>query len=192
MFNRLTTGRDTVQSDESLLQACRDGDESAWEALVERYQRLVFSVPRRAGLSPEAAADVFQAVFATLVEHIDRIEQPERLSAWLVTTARRESWRVNRKEQSSQAASSDDDELERQTDRYLLPDEVLVRLELQHEVRAALDRLDKRCRDLLLLLYYRPEPAPYTEIAATLQTPEGSIGPTRARCLQKMRRLLPS
>lgn len=177
-----------MQSDESLLMACRQGDEHAWETLVERYQRLVFSIPRRAGLSTQAAADVFQTVFATLIEQIERIEQPERLGAWLVTTARRETWRVSRKERAADHADSD--ELLFLSDEQLLPDEVLQRLEAQHEVRAAINLLDQRCRTLIILLFYRPEPAPYDEIAAILQTTEGSIGPTRARCLQKLRRLL--
>lgn len=178
-----------MQSDESLLMACRQGDESAWEALVERYQRLVFSIPLRAGLSSQAAADVFQTVFATLIEQIERIEQPERLGAWLVTTARRETWRVSRKERVADHATIDD-ELLFLSDEQLLPDEVLLRLESQHEVRAAVNLLDQRCRTLIMLLFYRPEPAPYDEIAAILQTTEGGIGPTRARCLQKLRRLL--
>lgn len=178
-----------MQSDESLLIACRQGDEHAWESLVERYQRLVFSIPRSAGLSSEAAADVFQAVFATLIEQLERIEQPERLRAWLVTTARRETWRVCRKERVVDHTDLDD-QLIFLSDDQLLPDEVLLRLESQHEVRAAVNLLDQRCRTLIMLLFYRVDPAPYDEIAAILQTTEGSIGPTRARCLQKLRRLL--
>ncbi len=85
-------------SDESLLLACRSGDAMAWETLLRRYQRLVYSVPRRAGLGNDLAADVFQQVFAKLVEQVERIEQPARIGAWLVTTARRESWRVSRQE----------------------------------------------------------------------------------------------
>ena len=80
-----------AQSDEELLRACRRGDEAAWEALVRRYQRLVYAVPRRAGLDEDAAADVFQDVFATLLENVGAIEQPSRLHAWLVTTARRKT-----------------------------------------------------------------------------------------------------
>jgi RNA polymerase sigma factor (sigma-70 family) len=73
------------------LQACRRGDEAAWEALVERYQRLIYTIPRRAGLDKDQAAEVFQEVFTTLFEKLETIEQPERLQAWLVTTARRKA-----------------------------------------------------------------------------------------------------
>jgi RNA polymerase sigma factor (sigma-70 family) len=183
----------TGPSDETLVLACRRGDAAAWEALVARYQRLVYTVPRRAGLSDDLAADVFQHVFATLVEQLDRIEQPGRLAAWLVTTARRETWRVGRRESAAGRLTRGEDVTEEAReipDTQPLPDELLLRLEEQHLVRQAVEALDERCRTLLLLLFYQPEPPPYAEIATALGTSEGSIGPTRARCLQKLRRML--
>ena len=180
-------------SDAALVLACRRCDTAAWETLIGRYQRLIYSIPIRSGLSADLAADVFQHVFATLVEKLDRIEQPDRIGAWLVTTARRETWRLSRRENASQLPAGDeheDDEAAALPDNAPLPDEVLLRLETQHTVRTAVASLDERCRTLLTLLFYRPEPPPYVEIAATLGTSEGSIGPTRARCLQKLKRLL--
>lgn len=177
-------------SDEQLLAGCRRGDEGAWEALVRRYQRLVYAVPRRAGLDEDAAAEIFQDVFATLLENIESIEQPSRLHAWLVTTAKRKTWRaVGRAKAARQFAVGDEageGEMYGVPDESLLPDEVLARLEEQHLVRAALAELEERCRTLIELLFYRPEPPPYSEIAAALGTSEGSIGPTRARCLKKL------
>jgi RNA polymerase sigma factor (sigma-70 family) len=178
-----------AQSDEELLRACRRGDETAWESLVRRYQRLVYAVPRRAGLDEDAAADVFQDVFATLLENVESIERPSRLHAWLVTTARRKTWlaiKRSRRTQSLDAAEGEDDEVSNIRDEGLLPDEVLGRLEEQHLVRAALSGLDERCRRLLTMLFCRAETPPYSEIAASLGTTEGSIGPTRARCLKKL------
>jgi RNA polymerase sigma factor (sigma-70 family) len=182
-------------TDTALILGCRRGDEAAWEALVQRYQRLVYTVPRRAGLNEEVAAEVFQAVFTKLVEQIERIQQPERISAWLVTTARREAWRVSRRERAYQPAMPNDDDSGRDAfaglaDSALLPDEVVQRIEEQRQIRTSLDALDERCRTLLTLLYYEERPPPYTEIALRLKMPEGSIGPTRARCLKKLRRLL--
>lgn len=182
-------------SDEKLVLACRRGEAAAWEALVLRYQRLIYAIPRRACLSEDQAADVFQTVFARLVEHLDRIEQPSQVKAWLVTTARRETWRVARRERPAQPLDADDD-AENQAGHLQLPDgaplpeQVVLRLEEQHSVRAALNALDERCRKLLTLLFYCHEPSAYAEIAAALDMPEGSIGPTRARCLQKLRNLL--
>src|SRR5215207_7363291 len=94
-------------SDEALLLACRNGDATAWESLVERYQRLVYSIARHAGLDQEQAADVFQRVFVQLVEHLGRIEQPALLGAWLMTTARHEAWRFSRRERMAHVFSLD-------------------------------------------------------------------------------------
>jgi RNA polymerase sigma factor (sigma-70 family) len=184
-----------AHSDEALLLACRRGEESAWEALVKRYQRLIFAIPRRAGLGEDLAAEVFQDVFTTLVENIDTIEQPSRLQAWLVTTAKRKTWRlIGREGATGRLVRGDDEEgaalLEAVPDQTLLPDAALIQLEEQHVVRTALDDLDERCRQLLTMLFYVPEPLPYSEIAAQLGTSEGSIGPTRARCLQKLLKIL--
>jgi RNA polymerase sigma factor (sigma-70 family) len=181
-------------TDRELLMACREGSESSWEALVNRYQRLIYAIPRRAGLNEDQAGEVFQEVFTTLLQKLNDITDPDRLHAWLVTTARRKTWRLLSKERLLHPRNADDDERDEEmaavVDTAPLPDETLLRLEEQHRIRAALQALDERCRKLLTLLYYRSEPPSYAEIAEAFGTPEGSIGPTRARCLKKMLRLL--
>ena len=183
-------------TDKQLVLACRRDDEAAWEALVRRYQRLIYAIPQRAGLNDDQAAEVFQDVFTTLLEKLDGIEQPERIHAWLVTTARRKTWRVITHERQLVRAMpagdevAIDDSLLHLPDNAPLPDEILLRLEEEHRVRAALFAMDERCRRLLQLLYYDREQPSYAEIAAKLGVPEGSIGPTRARCLKKLTRLL--
>ncbi|HYH84340.1 MAG TPA: sigma-70 family RNA polymerase sigma factor [Pyrinomonadaceae bacterium] len=179
-----------TQTDEQLLASCRRGEEGAWEALVHRYQRLVYAVPRRAGLDEDAASEIFQEVFTALLESIESIEQPSRLQAWLVTTAKRKTWRaIGRAKAMRHFATDENDEQSEMydlADERVLPDEALAKLEEQHTVRAALGEMDERCRKLLQMLFYRAEPPPYSEIAAALGTSEGSIGPTRARCLKKL------
>jgi RNA polymerase sigma factor (sigma-70 family) len=179
-------------SDEALVLACRRGDAGAWEALIQRYQRLIYAIPRRSGLNDDQVADVFQHVFAMLLENLDSIQQPARVGAWLATTARRESWRLGRHEAGATTSVDNEDDLDAGAlpDTTLLPDELMLRLEMQHQVRVAIAALDERCRRLLTLLFYRSEPPAYAEIAIALGLPEGSIGPTRARCLKKLRRLL--
>lgn len=182
------------QSDGELLLACRNGNEAAWETLIHRYQRLIYAIPRRAGLDEEQAADVFQEVFKTFFEKLNDIEQPDRLQAWLVTIARRKTLRLASRENRLRRSFDDQEEsaaeLNNITDDALLPDEALLHLEEQHGVRTALHALDERCRKLLTLLFYSEEPPSYADIAAATGTSEGSIGPTRARCLKKMLHLL--
>jgi RNA polymerase sigma factor (sigma-70 family) len=178
-------------SDEALLTACRRGDASAWEILSGRYRGLIYNVGRQVGLDREQAADVCQNVFAILARKLDRIEQPAQIGAWLVTTARHESWKLRQRERrSGMTVSYDEDEANAPTADAFLPDERLLRLEEQHTVRTGVGSLDERCRTLLTLLFYRRDPAPYAEVAATLGVPEGSIGPLRGRCLRKLRRIL--
>jgi RNA polymerase sigma factor (sigma-70 family) len=184
--------------DAELIARCRKGHEAAWSTLVRRYQRLIFTVPRRAGLSEEHAADVFQTCFEKLYRHIDRIDDAERVRAWLVTTARRETLRLL--EQSRRvvdlAPSGGDgdgdagDPLDRFADPHPLPEALLADLQEHDRVRRAMERLDPRARQLLELLFLQDEAVPYAEIAARLGIAEGSIGPLRARALGKVRELL--
>ena len=179
------------RTDKELLIACRNGDELSWEVLVDRYQRLIYTIPRRAGLNQDQASEVFQDVFLTLLEKIDDINDPDRLHAWLVTAARRKTWRLLAKERSLKGVDEEDEDGQALiVDSNPLPDEALLRLEEQHRVRTAVAELDDRCQRLLTMLYYETEPPSYAEIAEAFGTSEGSIGPTRARCLKKLLRLL--
>jgi len=183
------------QTDEQLLELCKAGDDLAWQTLVGRYQRLVYTVPRRAGLDEDQSAEVFQEVFTTFFEKIQYIEQPDRLHAWFVTTARRKTWRVIQKRKnlvSLQSSDEDDDgfDFEQIEDEKVLPLEEIQKLQEQQRVRNAVEDLDEKCRELIKMLFYVDESPSYTEIAERLGRPEGSIGPTRARCLKKLVQLL--
>jgi RNA polymerase sigma factor (sigma-70 family) len=185
----------TPASDAELLGACRRGEAQAWQRLVQRFERLIYTVPRRAGLGADEAADVFQTVFMRLHEHLDSLAQPDRVQAWLVTTARRETLRLLQQRQRMQplaSASVADDDDERcgefeAVDPEPLPEVLLDELQRRHLARQAFMALAEPCHTLLELLYYRDEPLPYAAIGAQLGMPVGSIGPTRARCLAKLR-----
>ncbi len=169
---------------------------------MQRYQRLVYAVACRAGLDEHSAADVFQTVFSRLVQALPSIAQPERLQAWIVTTAKRETWlQLNRARRTVSLTTLPDGHDGDETDPAVadiadaspLAEEVLDELQQLHQLRLALDRLDTRCRGLLTLLFAdEGERLPYKEIAVRLDVPPGSIGPTRARCLGKLRALLES
>lgn len=177
-------------TDAELVRACIDGDQQAWEQLVQRYQRLVYSIPRRSGLDQDAAAEVFQRVFTSLVEHLDGLERPERVSAWLVTAAKRESWRAARRPAASRAALAPEEHAADVPDSEVLAEDELVRLEEHATLRRAIDCLEDRCRELVYLMFYADEPLSYGEVAERLGIAEGSIGPIRGRCLERLRRLM--
>ncbi len=181
------------RDDAELVRACRGGDETAWNELVDRYQRLIITIPRRAGLSEEQASDIFQEVFMTLFEKIDDIEQPERIRSWMVTTAKFKTWGVVRGEKglfSSQTEEEMEFEMESLTDSSPLADEMLVAVEQQHLIRTALKKLEERCRTILSMIYLRDTAASYVEVANAIGVGETSISPMRSRCLQKLAKIL--
>jgi RNA polymerase sigma factor (sigma-70 family) len=167
-----------------LIEGADDGDQAAWEEIVDRFSGLVWATARAHRLSASEAADVAQTTWLRLVENLDRIQDPDRLGAWLATTARRECLRLIRLG-SREQPTADDWVLDRPTDEHL--DSRLLARERESALRAALSRLDDRCQALVRMLA-APEPPSYEEIGAALGMPVGAIGPTRARCLQKLRR----
>lgn len=182
------------RTDEELVKACREGDESAWEAITYRYQNLLFSIPRRAGLGKDLAADVLQEVFTTLYVKIDQLEKPEFLKAWLITTTRHKTIHLITRETKGRPRSISDDENDPAfdiVDKAPLADEMLIRFEREDQIEKAFTEIDDRCRRLLMMLYLESDKVPYSEIAEKLDIPLGSIGPTRARCLQKLLKLIP-
>ncbi len=179
----------------SLVKAAAGGEATAWEALVESFSGLVWSIARGYRLSSADAADVFQTVWLRLAEHLGRIENPDHVGAWLATTARRESLRVARS--GARTVPMDETALidlaqadEASPEQAVLQAEQ-ARLDAQRARRMwrALGELSSRCQQLLRVLIATPPPT-YAEVAAALDLPVGSIGPTRARCLQQLRRRL--
>lgn len=173
----------------ALVQRVRAGDERAWDALVDAYVGLVWSITRAHRLSAGDAADVSQTTWLRLVENLDRLDDPSRVGAWLATTARRECLRILRLS-GRQVLVEDEADLERGGDHQAVPvDALLLQAEEAEAVRAAFVRLPERCQELLALLMADPPPS-YADVSAALQLPIGSIGPTRGRCLEKLRLLM--
>jgi RNA polymerase sigma factor (sigma-70 family) len=165
------------------VRAAAAGDQAAWEAIVASYQGLVWATARAHRLSHADAADVAQTTWLRLVEHLDRIHDPERLGAWLATTARHECLRFIRL-RGRELASDDADTFESPSDEG--PELALLVGERDSALWRAFARLSERCRALLRLLVSQEEPR-YEEIGAALGMPIGAIGPTRMRCLEKLR-----
>jgi RNA polymerase sigma factor (sigma-70 family) len=171
-------------SSPELLARAAGGDQAAWDAIVDRFSGLVWATARAHRLSRDDAADVAQTTWLRLVEHLDRIRDPERLGAWLATTARHESLRVIRRGGREQPTD--------EPDLFEAPDDDTVdKLLLEQERDGALWRafasLSDRCKTLLRILL-ADEPPSYEEVAAALGMPVGAIGPTRMRCLDRLRR----
>ncbi|MDX1617071.1 MAG: sigma-70 family RNA polymerase sigma factor [Candidatus Promineifilaceae bacterium] len=178
-------------SDTDLIEACRDGDELAWDALVARYERLVYTVPARYGLSPGEVDDVFQSVWLALLKNLDRLRQPERVAAWLVTTARRECWERRRGADYDRRISLPvETMMANEPGKSDDPEETVSRYQRHELLHRAMRRLDPRCQELLALLYYEQSAPAYADIAELMDMPIGSIGPVRARCLKKLQRIL--
>jgi len=176
------------------VRACLDGDRGAWEALVRRYGRLVYGIATRSGLSSDEAEDVHQIVFVQVYRGLGLLDHPAAIRSWVATIARREAWRAARdRRRALDPQARDVDPGDAATILHAGPraaDDPLERVERAFLVERGLERLDDRCRRLLHMLFYE-EPAPsYEETAERLDVPLGSVGPTRARCLDKLRRLL--
>jgi RNA polymerase sigma factor (sigma-70 family) len=184
---------DAAQHDAELIRRCRANDQTAWDELVERYQRLIFAIPRRAGLTEEQSADIFQDVFLTLFEKIDEIAQPDRIRSWMVTTAKFKTWAVVRGSKgfySPETEEEMDAEMASIADASPLADEMLIELEEQHLIRTALKELEERCQQILSMIYLRDPAASYAEVAIYIGVGETSISPLRTRCLKKLGKIL--
>ena len=176
-------------SDRTLIRACRKGDARSWERLLDKYERLVFSIPLRYGLSREDAADVSQLVFTILLQSIETLPDDSRLAPWLSTVTRRHTWRIMERNRRESTGSEED----------ISNNAVLVgkdttdtveHWELTEWLHHGLSLVNERCRELLMALYFQPEQPSYVEISGSLGMPVGSIGPTRARCLKDLKNAL--
>src|SRR6266516_1002500 len=170
-----------------LVMRARNGDQWAWDAIVERYAPLVWSICRRYRLAGADTDDAGQAVWLQLVDQIDRIRDPAALPGWLATTTRRECGRIVRAAHRAQPPGYVLDADKIPDERTGTADDELLVAEQHAALRAALSHLPPSCQRLISLLTEDPPP-PYTEISARLGIPVGSIGPSRSRCLDKLRR----
>jgi RNA polymerase sigma factor (sigma-70 family) len=173
----------------ALVARAADGDQSAWDEIVERYAPLVWSICTRYRLSSHDSEDIGQTVWLLLVEQLGRLREPAALPGWLATTTQRECLRVLRGALKHEHAwTTLDDDPEQYPDVTLSgAEEEIIASERRVALRLAFDELSPDCQRLMAMLVSDP-PSSYAQISAALQIKVGSIGPSRARCLQRMRR----
>lgn len=184
--------RNGVVSDQALILHCRQGNAGAWDQLLNKYEDLVYSIPLRYGLSRDDAADIAQITFTILIQSLDGLSEDSRLGPWLVTVARRHTWRLlerNRRERTDEHLDGTD--IARSAVLLGKSDaDTIEHWELSEWLAAGLSKIGEHCRELLRALYFEPEQSSYAEVAERLGRPVGSIGPTRARCLSRLRQVL--
>jgi RNA polymerase sigma factor (sigma-70 family) len=185
---------ETTTSDDDLVAACLQGEQAAWDVLVDRYAALIYSIPIRYGFGQSDAADVFQSVCVTLLEKLATVREPRGLAAWIITTTSRRCIALRRRQRNEQSRAAADAVLTTEAeplDPELLPEDELLALERQHLVRTAVSQLPANCRRLVEALFSdAADPLSYQQLADSLGVPMNSLGPTRARCLARLRRLL--
>jgi len=171
----------------ALVERAAESDQDAWDEIVERYAPLVWSICGRYRLSNHDREDVGQNVWLLLVEQLGKLREPAALPGWLATTTARECLRVVTASRKSQRLGTQIDEAAQLKDDTVVIDEEMLMAERNAVLRAAFAELPPRCQRLLGMLLSDP-PHSYAEISAALDIPVGSIGPQRARCLERLRR----
>lgn len=181
--------RQGPRSDRELVASCLSGDEQAWSELIDRYNRLIFSIPLKQGLSRDEAADIFQAVCLDLVAELPRVRDPQALPAWLIQTTLHKvsKWRRRNDRYVSdegihaeQAPAPDAD----------MPDALIREVQQAQALRDAVAGLSDRCQRMVQMLFFETPARPYKDVASQLGVATGSIGFLRNRCLDRLRSAL--
>jgi RNA polymerase sigma factor (sigma-70 family) len=175
-------------SDTRLVRECIAGSEEAWSALIDKYKRLIYSIPFKYGLSPDQSADIFQAVCLELLSELPKLRDPQALPKWIMQVTAHKCLRQKRHDQRMETG----DDAEEAFDSVVPPaaESVLRDLQEEHSLRDAIAGMPPRCRQLVEMLFFEEPSRPYKEIAESLGIATGSIGFIRQRCLDRLRKRL--
>ena len=175
-------------NDTRLVRQCLSGSEEAWSLLIEKYKALIYSIPVKYGLPPQEAADVFQATCVELLARLPELREPRALPKWLIQVAHHECYRWKRQSQRLISRDFQRDLPEPQTPAIA---EALVQQTHEEQMlREAMTTLSPKCRRLIELLFFETPSRPYSEVASELGLAVGSIGFTRQKCIDRLRRRL--
>lgn len=177
-------------SDVELVKKCLEGEEEAWSELIDKYKALIYSVPVKYGLQPQEAADVFQGTCIELLTRLKEIREPKALPKWLIQVAHHRCYHLKRQQRR---LLSHDSEVELpEPEAPAIADSFLRQTEEEQMLREAITALAPRCRKLVEMLFFEVPARPYAEVASELQLAVGSIGLTRQKCMEKLRKHLDS
>jgi len=189
------TVTDTVKaprntSDVELIRRCLDGQEAAWNELIDKYKALIYSVPVKYGLQPQEAADVFQGTCIELLTRLKELREPRALPKWLIQVAHHRCYHLRRQEKRFVSRDSEVDLPD--TEVPAIADSLLRQTEEEQMLREAMAKLEPRCRKLIEMLFFEIPARPYAEVASELNLATGSIGLTRQKCMERLRKQLDS
>lgn len=176
------------RDDARLVKECLTGHEEAWSALVEKYKALIYSIPVKYGLPPHEAAEVFQRTCVELLTRLPELREPKALPKWLMQVAHHQCYRWKREQQ--RLVSRDADATLPEPATPAMAENLVQQTQEEQMLREAMVRLTPQCRRLVELLFLETPPRPYAEVAAELGLAPGSIGFTRQKCIDRLRRYL--
>lgn len=174
--------------DTRLVKECLAGSEEAWSQLIDKYKALIYSIPVKYGLPPQEAADVYQSTCMELLERLPMLREPRALPKWLMQVAHHQCYRLKRQQQRLVSRDAEPDLPDPETPA--IAESLVQQTQEEQLLREAMANLTLQCRRLVELLFFEIPPRPYTEVAAELGLALGSIGFTRQKCIERLRRTL--
>ena len=172
--------------DRRLVSECLKGNEEAWSALIDKYRRLIYSIPVKYGFSPDEATDIFQAVCLELLSELSKLRKPEALPKWIIQITAHKCFHGKREKQRTDVTDPNDPAFEQSTPAQA--ERILREAEDEQKLRQVLAALPDRCQELIRMLFFEEPARPYAEVARALGIATGSIGFIRQRCLDRARK----
>lgn len=174
--------------DTRLVRECLRGNDAAWSRLIDKYKRLIFSIPVKYGFSPDDSADIFQAVCAQLLSELPKLRKPKALPKWIMQITAHRCFRHKQEMQKTETRGPEDVAFD--SSLPARAESILREAESEQILRDALSELPARCRRLIEMLFFEEPPRPYQQLAMELGLSTGSIGFIRQRCLERLRKRL--
>lgn len=172
--------------DRRLVTECLKGNEEAWSILIDKYKRLIYSIPVKYRFSPDEATDIFQAVCLELLSELPKLRNPKALPKWIIQITAHKCLHGKREKQRTEVTDPNDAKFERGTPARA--EQILREAEDEQRLRQVIADLPDRCKDLVRMLFFEEPARPYNEVARALGIATGSIGFIRQRCLERLRK----